>query len=399
MGDPRFGPGRVDPAYDRVVDPGVQAVLAANPSGVQVAGNLTFGPAVPQQFLQHATDCCIVRGLDMATNDHQAGYRYLLTGKPPRGLAANGSSLPTVVAAQAERARELPNVAVLTEAYNDGLPVEASAVRFNGALEVNEVLRRNGAALAQGSSAAVRAYRAQAERCLGHLDGEGLASRYGASREAAAQLVASQVADAFDFNLANPSPKVAPVLSAMGIATSADLSGPRGLAALAAQALASGTTQAVSVRLATNLDNHTAWTTDHAGPLRLGFEMLGRIIGFLKSQQYPGTNQSVWELTTLVAFSEFGRTYNVNGSSGRDHNLCSSVLLAGPGIKGNTVVGASTDDRLVPRRINLQTGAPDDLTGVQLRPSDVHATVLRSMGLSDAALSNQAPQILSAVLR
>src|SRR5438067_1469772 len=38
------------PAYDIVQDAVLQSLLQSNPSGVQGAGNLTFGPAVPQSL-------------------------------------------------------------------------------------------------------------------------------------------------------------------------------------------------------------------------------------------------------------------------------------------------------------------------------------------------------------
>jgi hypothetical protein len=46
--------------------------------------------------------------------------------------------------------------------------------------------------------------------------------------------------------------------------------------------------------------------------------------------------------TLIVMMSEMGRTPNINGNGGRDHwTYCYSVLLAGAGIRGGTVYGAS----------------------------------------------------------
>jgi hypothetical protein len=46
--------------------------------------------------------------------------------------------------------------------------------------------------------------------------------------------------------------------------------------------------------------------------------------------------------TLVVAMGEFGRTPKINDKAGRDHwNQCYSALLAGGGIRGGTVVGAS----------------------------------------------------------
>jgi uncharacterized protein (DUF1501 family) len=71
----------------------------------------------------------------------------------------------------------------------------------------------------------------------------------------------------------------------------------------------------------------------------------------------------------VVATGEFGRTPRINAFGGRDHwPYCFSVLLAGGGVPGGTVVGAS--DR---------TGAyPADRP---VRPPDLAATLYRLLGI------------------
>ncbi len=73
--------------------------------------------------------------------------------------------------------------------------------------------------------------------------------------------------------------------------------------------------------------------------------------------------------TLVVVMGEFGRTPKINKDAGRDHwGLCQSVLLAGGGIRGGCVVGAS--DRI---------GAYP--TADVVDPVDVHATLYHCMGL------------------
>jgi uncharacterized protein (DUF1501 family) len=76
---------------------------------------------------------------------------------------------------------------------------------------------------------------------------------------------------------------------------------------------------------------------------------------------------------TLVAwFGEFGRTPKINRDAGRDHwPQCYTVLLAGGGVRGGVVYGAS--DR---------TGAfPKDNP---VRPDDIAATLFAALGLDPA---------------
>src|SRR5262249_39553178 len=79
--------GGIQPAYDRIAknDKGVQAVLAADPTGlVKPAGsNITFGPAVGKLAALH-DELCVVRGIDMGSLTHEVGRRYFVTGKFPR---------------------------------------------------------------------------------------------------------------------------------------------------------------------------------------------------------------------------------------------------------------------------------------------------------------------------
>src|SRR5204862_2974759 len=121
------------PALELIVDPRVQAVAndPKNKGGVQKAGNLSFGPAVPPSFLAHATDLAILRGVYMGTLSHDVGRRYFLTGKFPRGLEANGSSMSTAVAAAEGQAALVPNLAISMEAYNDRYPAYATPIAVN----------------------------------------------------------------------------------------------------------------------------------------------------------------------------------------------------------------------------------------------------------------------------
>lgn len=74
--------------------------------------------------------------------------------------------------------------------------------------------------------------------------------------------------------------------------------------------------------------------------------------------------------TLVVVFGEFGRTPAINQTSGRDHWAhCYTSLLAGGGVQGGAIYGAS------------------DATGAYVKdspvtPDDFHATILHAFGLS-----------------
>jgi hypothetical protein len=59
---------------------------------------------------------------------------------------------------------------------------------------------------------------------------------------------------------------------------------------------------------------------------------------FMEDMEHRG----LLDETLIVMMGEMGRTPKINGNGGRDHwTYCYSVLLAGAGIRGGTVLGAS----------------------------------------------------------
>ena len=76
------------------------------------------------------------------------------------------------------------------------------------------------------------------------------------------------------------------------------------------------------------------------------------------------------ERTMVIVLSEFGRTPRINDNGGRDHHArCFSALMAGGGLKGGTIVGASDPDGMVPAERPVQV-------------ADIHATVCHALGIA-----------------
>jgi Protein of unknown function (DUF1501) len=81
------------------------------------------------------------------------------------------------------------------------------------------------------------------------------------------------------------------------------------------------------------------------------------------------SGRGLLEETLVIAMGEFGRTPKINGTAGRDHwPYCYSVILAGGGVRGGTMYGAS--DKL---------GAYPDTDPVT--PADLAATLFWRLGL------------------
>jgi uncharacterized protein (DUF1501 family) len=393
----------IEPAYALTAaeTPFVETVMTATGgTGVQTRGNLTFGPAVPDTMLAHASDLCVIRGMNMDTLTHEVGRRYLLTGKFPRGLTASGSSINTVVSAQTGTPGDIPNVSIGTESYNEGLAPAASAVRVGNYRDLLTVMQpQAGAVLPPASEAAVRRFEDTDDTCEQHgYDVSGLVEAFKGSREMSRQLANPAKASLFDFKLPTPA-ALTELYSAFNLNTTADLTGMRARAAIAGQAMVNGVSNVISVSLASGLDDHFDLFGQQAVSQRDGWDALGRLVAYLKTKIVPGTTKTYWQCTSLMVFSEFSRTPMINTREGRDHHLTSSCLVAGPGIKGNTVFGASSNTGMTTQKWNFANGALDATGGAVIRPADVHATLLDSMGLSYSHLSNQSPRIISSIKR
>jgi hypothetical protein len=112
-----------------------------------------------------------------------------------------------------------------------------------------------------------------------------------------------------------------------------------------------------------------------------GWDTHGRNFAILKDYNLPYFDMAFSALmddldarglldeTLVVVMSEMGRTPKVNASAGRDHwTYCYSVMLAGAGIRGGTVYGAS----------DAQAAYVKDNP---VRPADLCATIYRCLGI------------------
>ena len=395
----------IHPAYDLVEDAETQAVLASTGGTglVTPAGSaISFGPAVGKLSERYA-DLCVVRGVDMGTLTHEVGRRYFLTGKFPRGLQASGSALATAAAAGLGDLSPIPNLVVGGETYNEGMPNYASGLSIRRSTDLLSVLTSLGKPLPGGVASAIDAYHAS-EKCSDILyDGNDSVTTWLDSRAKAQVLASGDLGGHFDFSK-KPDAEIAALYAAFGIdpdnltQLTKDLAGPKSAAMIAAQAITKGVSQCVSVPLAAvSIDDHDdSWASDHALNLRAGFDALADLIGYLKATK-DGNGTPFFDRTVILVTSDFARTPKLNSRGGRDHHLASSCLLAGRGIRGNTVLGATRDDTFRIQPIDPATGKVAE-GGVLVRPPDIHATLLTAAGLSYEHISNQSPVVLGAAL-
>lgn len=349
------------------------------------AGPFRLGPCVGE-LAPMADMFSVVRGIDMSTLTHEVGRRYFITGRRPSGLTARGSSVATLATGAVGPDRPVPHLTHLVEAYNADQPPFAGALPVAAVDHLQYILQENlgiPTDIPANVRGALGAYWSRnPEACTpGAGAGAGeLAGIYRDNRARARAVVVEELHRSFQFNAAEN----AAVRQRYGFAQGQQET-PYGRAALAAQALKTGLSRVVSVALSTGLDTHdNTWAQQHSVNLQAGFDALARLLNDLAESEAPGGG-SFLDKTTVVAFSEFGRTPRLNERNGRDHHLANCALIAGAGVRGGQVIGRSSDRGMGPETVDLATGLPDP-EGDALKPEHVLATVLSAGGVDPAPL-------------
>ncbi|MFO0726710.1 MAG: DUF1501 domain-containing protein [Myxococcota bacterium] len=366
----RIGATKIQLGWDQIPANYPKTIL--QPSG----SNINFGP-VMGAISAHYDQICVVRGLNMNTVSHDVGRRYFITGMTPRGTRAAGSSVGTRIVTQQGDLRPLPHLVSRVEAYNEGDPVFATGLAVNGSSDLLTSLQDGRDAPAGAVRTRLDAYRAAHANCdPSALDKNGFLTLIRATQSKARDLVSSGVARHFNFsNTADP--EIASLRTRYGITTSATTSGAQ--AALAFQALKHQVAQCVSIELTNQLDTHDSqWATDQPDNQADGWNALAQLVADLKAEPHPDGGTHI-DHTTILCFSEFGRTALLNSRGGRDHSLTGACMLLGAGVPHNKVIGASSDTGMNPRKVNPMTGAPDD-SGTELNPNLVIASVMEQAG-------------------
>ena len=81
------------------------------------------------------------------------------------------------------------------------------------------------------------------------------------------------------------------------------------------------------------------------------------------------SDRGLLETTLVIAMGEFGRTPVINRNAGRDHHSrVFSIMLAGGGVQGGQVIGASDPLGMEPAE-------------TPVRPEDLSATLYQSLGI------------------
>lgn len=152
-------------------------------------------------------------------------------------------------------------------------------------------------------------------------------------------------------------------------------------AQLAIAAYKAGVTATANLNIG-GFDTHGNHDQDHFPRL----QQLTEGVDFIMTE---AERQGVADKVVVVVGSDFGRTPGYNSGRGKDHWSITSMMLMGPGIPGNRVIG-STDERHNPHKVNPQTLERDD-NGVRIKPGHIHRALRRLAGIQNDEIARTYP--------
>jgi hypothetical protein len=344
---------------------------------------LVFGPgaarvADARKITDFANRIAIVRGINMNTLGHEVGYRYFLTSTFPSGSNARGTNVATEIVGQMAPRRPLPNLSLRVESYNNRQPGSANAVRVDSINDLMLLLAPSSFQQRDVTERALADYGQRVGPCVSEVaDRRGLYTAMRGARSQADEIVRERLASNFDF--VSSTSETAVDIRAKYHFGLGDANSPGARAAVAAQAVKSGMTQVASLMIGLGTDTHFTGNQGHAALLYPGIRAFVDLLDDLSTSPHPAGGNFL-DHTTLLCFSEFSRTPMFNNFGGRDHHITGSCLLAGAGIRGNTVVGASSDLGMGPMRWDFQNNRVS-AAGQNIQPEHIAATLLASAGL------------------
>lgn len=328
--------------------------------GIVALGGIRYAPVGDNQafFERFADRLLVVNGLDVTTNNHSVGRRYVSTGKqdsthPHWAALAAGTHGPEL---------PLAYVAEATQSASEGVVARSRVSNSSVLADLSFPDRVNPANIEDLSTY-------QAEPTLE------MVANWRQSRldRMAAEQNLPRIANAVD-NLAmarSGSNELELLQSYLPEALAS--TGIRQQMQVALAAYAAGI--AISATFGMNgFDTHNN-NDARQNDARASF--FGAIMEFWDEAERLGVADRV----VMSVGSDFGRTNRYNGNNGKDHWPVTSMMLMGQGIEGNRTVGATDSEQYAlpvdPETLQLSED------GVVLTPAHVHASLRKLAGVSD----------------
>lgn len=337
-------------------------------SDIENAGNIRYAPVGGNQafFQKYYDRLTIINGIDTQTNGHDSGSRFIFSGR----LAEGYPSLAALVAANADPSQPMAYLSFGGYDLTQGIVARTRSGNVGALSQLAFPTRRDPSNEDSGfhsDTAGSLLRQAQAQREALQRNGPALprtrramntlfTARSGSNE---LRLLQEYLPEQLD-NTNNPLRRQAQLALAAyraGICISANLN-------------------------VGGFDTHGNHDASHIPRLQTLLEGVDFIMD-------EAARQQISDKVVVVVGSDFGRTPRYNDQNGKDHWSITSMMVMGPGIPGNRVVGATDGGH---NSLNVDPGnLRANSGGVRLTPAEVHIALRKYAGLTERELTSMFP--------
>ncbi|MDQ7042081.1 MAG: DUF1501 domain-containing protein [Sulfurimonas sp.] len=315
-------------------------------------------------FDTYGSELLVVNGIDTQTNGHDAGRRYMMSGKLSEGFPALSALIAGI------RMPSSPLAFITGGGYDETFGVVAGT-RLNNMNAINELafvnryndtinyLHKNDFERLQAANAA-RTQRTISSQKLESV--KKLAQQYGLAHSGSNEL--EKLVEFLPDDINTHPDRNNTVFS-------------QGRFAMAGYK--AGLTASVNISIG-GFDTHGNHDANH-------IPRLARLLKGVDLLKQEAINQGIADNVIFVIGSEFGRTPSYNGGNGKDHWSVSSMMFMGKGIQGGRVIGASTHghDALKINPITLE----EDANGINITYAHINKAMRKFAQIQDDNLITQ----------
>ncbi len=363
----------IDPKGDMPRLDGRGPVNRYSTSAISTAGNIVFPTSYPTDinppdansaghfanfFPKHAQNLLVINGIDTQTNNHDAGSRFVWSGKIEEGYPSFGA-LAAAATAPGEPLSYISNggydntASLVAPARIGGGDVFQQLAYPNATRPWEEEEERRGEYFHEAVYAEIQA--ARQARLQRTMSSSSLPLKQ-------AQLAEVMLARTGDNNL-NRLVKLLPSRVSSGL---------QGQAEVAIAAFASGVAVSANMHMG-GFDTHGNHDQNHANRLT---QLLSGIDHLWQQIEMNNLQEKV----TVLVGSDFGRTPFYNDGNGKDHWNVTSMMAMGAGVRGNRVIGG-TDDHVEALKIDPVSLALNP-NGITLTPEHIHVALRQMAGVN-----------------
>ena len=343
-----------------------EGVTTANPMNksylqrnIATVGNIRYAPVggATAFFEKYGSELVVINGIDTSTNGHDSGSRHIWSGRLAEGypsfgaLVAGAKSKTSPMAFLSNGGFDFTGGLVApTRSGNTGPLARLAFPNRSDPANATSTFHSNDTEELVRNAQRARLNRQRAKETL-----PAYASSFGL-------LFAARTGEAEVQNLTTHLP-----------ATLDQSNNPlRRQAQVAIAAYKAGLTVAANLNVG-GFDTHSNHDQSQISALT-------RLLEGIDFFMVEAERQGVRDRVIVVVGSDFGRTPGYNDGNGKDHWSITSMMAMGAGIRGNRVVGGTTD-RHRALGIDTSTLLPVESGGLILRPEHVHHALRRHAGI------------------